>query len=314
MADQAGLVRGRNSWREEVLREADRVRIDLDRSEFGSDAPERRYILANLEIARDAATRSHRGIMRVRSWWTGVDTESAWRAIHGAKQVLFDGMKDPDVRAQYPVLRSKVQQYLEAKDPERSAYEGWLKQGDDVKEPFDRARLRTVRTAVDGTSDAHYDKIHRFRNTLYLVFLGVIILDIVLIFDPPTDTWLPICAPAATAGEDPSCPLVWHIELVGLIGGVLAAAAALLKIPVSHEPYNLKRAQTLVKLPLSALTALVGVMLVQSDVLDVFEPQPTPTILMYAVIFGYSQELVTRLIDRKAESLVTPDEGPSVPA
>jgi hypothetical protein len=62
-----------------------------------------------------------------------------------------------------------------------------------------------------------------------------------------------------------------------------------------------------VKLPLSALTALVGIMLLQSNVIDALEPLPAPGVLAYAVIFGYSQELVTRLIDRKAESLVSPE-------
>ena len=306
MADEERPRRGRSSWREEVLREADRIENDLARSDLTADTPSRAFVVDSLKIARDAAIRSHRGLTRVRAWWSGVDVESAWRALHGAKQVLFDGMKDPDVLAQYPLLRSKVQQYLDPKDPERKAYEEWLKRGDHPQEPLDRSRLRTVRTAVDGASDAHYDRIHRFRNTLYLLFLGVVILDVVLIFDPPTDPWLPICAPAAEEGGEQSCPLVWHIELVGLIGGTLAAAAALLRISVTHEPYNLKRAQTLVKLPLSALTALVGVMLIQSDVIDALEPLPAPTVLVYAVIFGYSQQLVTRLIDRKAESLVTP--------
>lgn len=299
--------KGRTLWREEVIQEANRVQSDLDRSEFVPDAKGRRYVEDRLHQARDAAEAYERRWKRVRSWWSGVDIEAAWRAIHAAKQELIDGMADPDLRAQYPLLRSKVKQYLEPNDPERVEYEKWLERGEEQEslDQFDRARLRTVRTAVDATSDAQYAKIHRFRTTLYIGFVAVIVLDILLGLERSTDPWLPICPPTPMGGA--SCPLVWQIEAVGLIGGVLAAAVALLRIPVTHEPYNLKRAQTLVKLPLSALTALVGIMLLQSNVIDALEPLPAPGVLAYAVIFGYSQELVTRLIDRKAESLVSPE-------
>jgi hypothetical protein len=187
--------KGRTLWREEVIQEANRGQSDLDRSEFVPDAEGRRHVEDRLHQARDAAEAHERRWKRVRSWWSGVDIEAAWRAIHAAKQELIDGMGDPDLRAQYPLLRSKVKQYLEPNDPERVEYEKWLERGEEQEslDQFDRAKLRTVRTAVDATSDAQYAKIHRFRTTLYIGFVAVIVLDIVLGLERSTDPWLPIC-------------------------------------------------------------------------------------------------------------------------
>jgi hypothetical protein len=103
--------KGRTLWREEVIQEANRVQSDLDRSEFAPDAEGRRHVEDRLHQARDAAEAHERRWKRVRSWWSGIDIEAAWRAIHAAKQELIDGMADPDLRAQYPLLRSKVKQY-----------------------------------------------------------------------------------------------------------------------------------------------------------------------------------------------------------
>jgi hypothetical protein len=305
--------RALTTWREEVLQECDRVELDFDRSKDDPDSPNGRFIAAELTLARQAATRISNWRQSFAGWWTGVDANAGWRAVHAAKQALIESLSDSDLRAQLPILRSKVMLYLDAKDPERVAYEEWLKVADAPNAPVDRERLRTVRTAVDGTSDAHFDKIHRFRNTLYILFVGVLILDLLLALGNRNGTWLPICAPPTVLGGQPACPSVWHVEVAGVIGGVLAAAAALLRIPVTHEPYNLKRAQTLVKLPLSALTAIVGLMLLQSSIIDALQPQDSPIVLVYAVVFGYSQQLVTRLIDQKAKSLVSsdPEQQPS---
>jgi len=60
------------------------------------------------------------------------------------------------------------------------------------------------------------------------------------------------------------------------------------------------------------LTAIVGLMLVQSNVIGALQPEATSAVLAYAAIFGYSQQLVTRLIDQKAQSLVSPEINQTV--
>jgi hypothetical protein len=154
------------------------------------------------------------------------------------------------------------------------------------------------------TCGAQYANIRRFRTTLYIGFVVVALLDFALIFEPSADPWLPICG-SEMLGEGASCAPVWRIEAVGLFGGVLAAGVALLRIPVTHEPYNLKRAQNpgQTAAQRSDSTGRRDAPAVERDRGP--RAPALPDVLVYAVIFGYSQQLVTRLIDRKAKSLVT---------
>jgi len=81
--------------------------------------------------------------------------------------------------------------------------------------------------------------------------------------------------------------------------------------------YSLSVAQGLLKIPFGAITALLGIILVstQSSVSGLLGSQAG--LITAAVVFGYSQQLFTRLIDRQATGLLkaaspatpTPDPG-----
>jgi hypothetical protein len=334
-----------STWREDVLQEADRIKEMLSRSSgdettlaalAGETVPglnvDVRIVVDNLALARDSARKHRDARSRMVAWWTGIDIERSWVSLHAAKQALFSVVKEEDARVQIPVLRSKLQQYISAGSAERAEYEGWLKPPD-IREStltsIDRSHLRTIRAAVDRESDLAHANIRRFRNTLLRLIAGLVVILFVLIFDSPSHSFLPICAaasgqaaPGATTGtksvssaqgstqtSGESCPAVWQLELVGLVGGLLAAAAALRKIPTTGTPYGLRNVQAVVKVPMGALTAIVGVMLLQSGIISALQAQATPVVFVYALVFGYSQETVTRLIDDKASSLTTSAAG-----
>jgi hypothetical protein len=296
----ASRMKNRSTWREDVLQDADRVDSTLRRSDK-SGHESLRSVEYSLELAKESATQRRKGWDRFAAWWTGIDIERAWQSLHSAKQDLFFIAPEEDVRAQVPLLKEKVRTQLSAKSAERAQYEAWLKANDETNEVtghVDRGRARAIRAAVDRESDLRHANIRRFRNTLIRLLLAVVLIDIVLVFDPPSDAWLPICP------QSGSCPQVWHVQLAGLVGGLLAAAAALRRIQVTGEPYGMRAFQAALKIPMGALTAVVGTMILQSGVIDALEPQPAPDVLVYCVIFGASQEAVTRFIDKKANSLL----------
>jgi hypothetical protein len=332
-----------SAWRLNVLEEADRVEQILNRAQ--GEGPDADAVRLHLELARNSATGRRPWGRRLAAWVTGADIEAAWGNLHAAKQALVMVAGEEDVRTQIPLLRSKVTRYLEAKTPDRRVYEGWLS-ANAKRRGLDREQIRAVREAVDRESDLKYANVRRFRNTLLGVLLGVIGLLTVLVFDPPSDTWLPICGPASTGDsgetEEPtteptpvqatpaptptsaaeetaegeeaseavtSCPRVWHVIAAGTIGGLLATVVALRRIRVTGDPYGLRWVQTLLKAPSGALTAVFGTMLLQSELIDALDPQPTPRILVYAAIFGFSQEAVTRFADKKANALLGSGES-----
>ena len=54
---------------------------------------------------------------------------------------------------------------------------------------------------------------------------------------------------------------------------------------------------------MGAASALIGMILLQSGLIDAFKGLSAPEAYAYVIVFGYAQELVTRLIDKKADSI-----------
>jgi hypothetical protein len=98
---------------------------------------------------------------------------------------------------------------------------------------------------------------------------------------------------------------VFVVELVGLLAAAVAAAVAVSGIRGTSTPYSLPVAQAAVKLPLGALTAVLGLELMRGEFVPGLTALDTPAqILAWAVVFGYAQQLFTRLVDRRAQSVL----------
>jgi hypothetical protein len=69
-------------------------------------------------------------------------------------------------------------------------------------------------------------------------------------------------------------------------------------------PYGLPLVLAGLKVPTGALTGLVGAMLIQNGVVGTFMAQPGPKILVYVVIFGYSQEAFTTFVDKQGKQIL----------
>jgi hypothetical protein len=116
--------------------------------------------------------------------------------------------------------------------------------------------------------------------------------------------WITFCPTVESRGSD-SCPVdaVWQVQLLGALGGFVTALAALQKLRGYRNPYNLPLVQAAVRVPAGALTGLIGILILQSGAFQL-DPAEGNTVVAYAIVFGAAQELVTRLIDQKANSLI----------
>lgn len=336
-----------SAWRIQILEEVERLEGRIRLAKLNEDRVA--VVLEQLESARVSALRRRNPFLRPIAWFTGADIESSWLSIHSAKQELLMVVPTREVRAQVPMLRSKVKRYLSSSSPERKAYQDWLKNADRANVDPDRERIREIRTAVDRESDLQHANVRRFRNVL----MGLSIVAIVLLgvfAAQPSEGWLDLCqADAAARGEtggdtdtteqnadadavdateadadetdasvtssqeteedqeaeEPFCAQIWQIELMGGLGGLFAAAASLRRVPVTGEPYGLRRFQSLLKIPMGALTGLLGILLLQNDVIEGLEAQRGASVLVYAAIFGVSQQAVTRFADKRGKDLLT---------
>jgi hypothetical protein len=100
------------------------------------------------------------------------------------------------------------------------------------------------------------------------------------------------------------------LELVGLIAAAIAAAAALRNVQGTSTPYSLPVALAVLKLPTGALTALAGLLLMRAGfVPGLSELDSSAQIIAWALVFGYAQQLFTRLVDSQAQTVLEGASG-----
>jgi hypothetical protein len=95
------------------------------------------------------------------------------------------------------------------------------------------------------------------------------------------------------------------VSIVGATGASVAAAAALRQIRGSSEPYGVPIALALLKIPTGAVTAVLGLTLMRGGFVPGLSALDTSAqILAWAAVFGYAQQLFTRLVDQQAHAVL----------
>jgi hypothetical protein len=92
---------------------------------------------------------------------------------------------------------------------------------------------------------------------------------------------------------------------LGMIGGALAAAVAIRNVKGTSTPYDVPLALAVLKVPTGALTAVSGVLLLSGGfVPGLSQLDSQGQILAYALVLGYAQQVVTKLIDKQAMTVL----------
>ena len=100
------------------------------------------------------------------------------------------------------------------------------------------------------------------------------------------------------------------VELIGLTAAAVAAATALRGIRGSSEPYGLPVALATLKLPMGAVTAFLGLLLMRGQFVPGLSALDTSAqILAWALVFGYAQQRFTRVVDQQAHSVLDTVRG-----
>ena len=100
------------------------------------------------------------------------------------------------------------------------------------------------------------------------------------------------------------------VELVGLTAAAVAAAASIRGIRGSSERCGLPVALAALKLPTGAVTAFLGLLLMRGQFVPGLSALDTSAqILAWALVFGYAQQLFTRLVDRQGQTVLESVRG-----
>jgi hypothetical protein len=300
-----------SDWELIVEARARRARGDLaalaDQFEFRHECDTAKAALAVVDaILRQAAPLW----LRPKAWWLGSRVERAWRSLHEAEICVFAA--DPELDARLPALRERVAGSLPEHDQRLKALNA-LKPGTRLTSAERAIVIDAVRAAFDASDDEH-TSARAFRNKLVvtaLVLAGLnTLIGVVGLVRPG---FLPMCveradtpgrficvAGGATGGRDD----VWLTQMMGAAGAVVAAVMLLVRRP-SLSPYILVGYQALIKVLLGALLAVIGVLALRSGIGDgLIGLRAQAALLIAAVVFGYAQQLGTRLLDNYADKLL----------
>jgi hypothetical protein len=122
----------------------------------------------------------------------------------------------------------------------------------------------------------------------------------------------PSTGPACPIGRYPTRWDVPIVELVGLTSAALVGAVGLRHIYGTSAPYTLPIVLALLKLPAGAVSAVVGLMLIQGRFIPGLSNLDTSAqIIGWAAIFGAAQQIITRLVDEQGQNVLRSVRDPS---
>jgi hypothetical protein len=316
----------RRIWVPQVAVDVESLRIRVDMAEARGLEPAGRALAAgvraHLDRARAAAFRQDPLPRRLANWWRGTLVETAYRQMHAAEAQIVGLYDEEELHAEIPVAVARAQTALHRDDLRQ-----WTVEGLQASPPeLLRAQLRRVMTDSFAALDARHGQLRNFRNILLLAALLISALVLAtLVVGWRWPHVMPLCFPnEVVVDTDPlvteqdrlNCPTrsrttgptggdMLVVALLGLLGGALAASVSIRNLKGTTSPYDVPVALALLKVPLGAFTAILALVAIRADfVPGLSNLDSQEQILAYALLFGFGQQLFTRLLDQQAQTLL----------
>ena len=328
----------RRPWREQVLGRI--VVLQGRRAVLGahpvSDAAEsaERVVVdeaarTHLDIALDAA----QGVRPRRPAAVRARMDRAFIHLDEAEALLLQMSDEGDLRGQLPGIVAHVQAHLRPSHPSRVRMEE-LHVLDPPLAELDvehRSAIVDALRAASAAARREHARLRSFQTVVLLTTVGLALLALILaLLSAASPGWVPLCftpqgagavvCPTATAAlpDDASIAEIGTlmaqtassadavvVMLLGLTGAAVTGAAAIRRIRGTSTPFAVPMALMALKLPTGALTAFLGLLLINGDFVPGLSALDTPgQILAWALLFGAAQQFVTGLVDKKAQSVL----------
>jgi hypothetical protein len=314
----------RSAWRTEIeiriseLRNRLEVTKSCEPARFARDRRTRRETTLVVERCLDRAEKaidqrsSPWGTLR--DWWIGTTVTTAWELVHEGELNLMQIEPDADVRANLPRLRTWVQQAMED-TKKRQRYSDELKNQAYGRAAVDWVAIDQAFKEVVVANRERYANLRSFRNRLVWVsaaLAGIVVL--ASIWHLANPDFISLCTGEDTARDcikesDPRGIDVVIVAILGALGGLLAIAFGLSETRIAPSRYDPRIWQALLKPVAGAATAIAGVLLIQAGIVVGPVGSPSESLYLgYAVVFGFSQQLFTQFVDKRAGALIAVDD------
>jgi len=326
------------AWRQEAIARAHGLSFLTEWAREGPElisADSVSAIHEHVRAAREAADGSDSGTF-LRTWRrvNGSSFERALANLDTAEVDLLRLVSQPTLQGAFPSIQSHVNRFLAKDDPRRIAVDALSTR---PPLPFcsrERELLLNALFAANTQRRRDLIRVRSFRNMLRGGIAVAIVLALVVAWigwaDPNA---IPLCfTPESNGTVSVACPQgesllgqsgtiidldraidrvvqpgdILLIEFFGVLGAALSVFAVLRNLKKgTSTPYNIQFSLALLKLPTGALTAVAGLVLMRADFVPGLSAlDNSAQILGWALIFGIAQQLVTRLADSHADSLL----------
>jgi hypothetical protein len=279
-------------------------------------------IRTHLDQARNAALRRNPLPRRTSNWWRGTLIEMAYRHMHAAEVQLVDLYTASELQALIRPAVVRANAVLEQRGYGHVSVEELRQYSEEELRP----RLRDLMRETFAALDSQDTQLRSFGKVVLGVALAITALLVVTVEVGTTfPNVLPLCfprevvtgaAPVVTEQQGLNCPTgsgvpypsggdALAVAFVGLLGGALSAAVSIRNLKLASTPYGIPVTLAMLKIPLGGFTAILGLIAIGGDLvpgLSVLDSQGQ--ILAYALVLGFAQQLLTRLLDRQAQSLL----------
>ncbi len=260
--------------------------------------------------AAESATSEPEGIVkRFRDWWSGERIERGWSAVHQAEDALITLEPRHAVLQDIPALQERLNETLDRQDPRYVSFTGQLSKmaKDERLDENEIKSLIHIRHLIHRATNDSHQGVRAFRNLVVVTSVALVVMLVVaVIWHFLNPSFLSFCNKGVCLNGTSQSHGIDLAEIVGvgLLAGLLAGLLTLGKLKSVNSPYNLPRVQVLLKAVAGATTALLGILILQSGLIFDAAKTTGTAMLAYAALFGYSQELFTRVIDRHVSSLL----------
>jgi len=324
-------LRRRAAWRQVAYMETIALRHDLDDlcdKHNQGNVNDIRHLLKHARL-------SLADISGPWAWFQGTAQEQTFLALHEAQWRLLLIMKPEYLLSRLPALITFCDSALGADDQRVGEARGIVKRSSRRRLPphglqassnaansqaafrltgHERATVATMVRDAYIQADEDYAATRGIRNRiLLLTAAAAVVLALVI---GAAAVWHWALTPTATVAVNGSVAK-WSdvpppagaaaflaVSLLGCLGAFLSGIRSVSRTGGTRNPFSLSWWQTWLKLPVGALSAIVGVFALQSRSFPAVPATSWTELLMWAVAFGAAQQAITRFVDIRVRGLV----------
>ncbi|MFF3328167.1 hypothetical protein ACFYWX_01175 [Streptomyces sp. NPDC002888] len=278
-------------------------------------------IIAKAKSQLNAARES----IQSKDYWarfTGRSIDRAWANIHEAEVAILRVTPDDKLRWKGLPVLTQARLHLSPDDARLQQLEALIQAPNGTVRQISAADRELAVNTLHSAYQAEEAERARVRSFTAIVFAATVVMVVlaagfaIWAFTDSAGISERFCFPKDADKVDSPltvCPLgekdnwegVWFIEFVGMLSAAVAGAVSLRKVRGTAGPYHVAMSLLLLRLPVGALTAILGLLLMSGRFFPGLTALDTSSqIVAWAIAFGILQESVTRAVDRQGQLLL----------